>query len=174
MFNPFKKKYTDDEQKLFHFLNNIKHFELLNEEELSQLIPYMYERTYNQDEVVFFRDDPSYALYIVKKGSISLNIDMNNKFEVLTTMSKGEPFGDNTFLENSKRIYSAIVTSERADLYVIPQINIHEIMDSHPTIRAKIMTSFAELYNDYTANLFKIYKSSFGFFELGSVYDKSD
>ena len=99
---------------------------------------------------------------------------MNNKFEVLTTMSKGEPFGDNTFLENSKRIYSAIVTSERADLYVIPQINIHEIMDSHPTIRAKIMTSFAELYNDYTANLFKIYKSSFGFFELGSVYDKSD
>jgi CRP/FNR family cyclic AMP-dependent transcriptional regulator len=174
MFNPFKKRYSDEELKLFLFLNNIKHFEFLNEEELSQLIPYMYERSYMQDEVVFFRDDPSYALYIVKKGAVSLNIDMNNKFEVLTAMSKGETFGDNTLLENSKRIYSAIVTSERADLYVIPQINLLEIMASHPAIRAKIMTSFAELYNDYTSNLFNIYKSSFGFFELGSVYDKTE
>lgn len=172
MFNPFKKKYSNEEQKLFEFLNQIKHFELLTEEELSLLIPYMYERSFNQDEVVFFRGDPSYALYIVKKGSVSLNVDMKDKFEVLTKVHSGETFGDNSVLENTKRIYSSVVTSERADLYVIPQINIHEIMDSNPQIRAKIMTSFSELYNDYTSNLFKIYKSSFGFFELGSVYDK--
>lgn len=171
MFNPFKKKYTEEELKLFRFLNKIKHFELLTEEELSLFIPYMYERTYNQDEVVFFRDDPSYALYIVKKGNVSLTIDVKDKFEELTVINQGGTFGDNTILENTKRIYTAIVASEKADLYVIPQINIHDIMESNPEVQAKIMTSFAELYNKYTSNLFKIYKSSFGFFELGSVYD---
>lgn len=132
---------------------------------------HMYLRTYNQNEVVFFRGDPSYALYIVKNGLVSLTIDVKDKFEELTSVSSCHTFGDNSFLEHSERIYSSIITSEKADLYVIPQANIHEIFESHPRIKAKIMTSFAELYNEYTSNLFKIYKSTFGFFELGMVYN---
>ena len=173
MLNPFKKKYTQEEQDLFNFMNEVKYFEQLTFEELSLFKPFMYERTYKQNEVVFFRGDPSYALYIVKNGEVSLNIDVKDKFEELTILSEKGTFGDNSILDNTERIYSSIVVSEKAELYVIPQINIHEIMNSHPEVRAKMMTSYAELYNDYTSNLFKIYKSSFGFFELGSVYNKT-
>jgi len=174
MFNPFKKKYTQEEQDLFSFMNQVTHFEELTDEELSLITPYMYERVYKKDEVVFFRGDPSFALYIIINGNISLNIDVKDKFEELTIVHAGGTFGDNSILENSKRIYSSIVASEKAELYVIPQINILEIMDDRPEIKAKIMTSFAELYNNYTSNLFNVYKSSFGFFELGSVYNKVD
>lgn len=171
MINPFKKKYTIEELNLFGFMSRLKHFEKLTFEEMSLFVPHMYLRTYNQDEVVFFRGDPSYALYIVKNGMVSLTIDVKDKFEELTTVTSGHTFGDNSILENTTRIYSTIVVSEKADLYVIPQANIHEIFESNPNVKAKIMTSFAELYNDYTSNLFKIYKSTFGFFELGMVYD---
>ena len=171
MFNPFKKKYNAEELSLFRFMSQIKHFEKLTYEELSHFAPYMYLRTFKQDEVVFFRVDPSYALYVVKNGKVSLRIDVNDKFEELTSVRPGETFGDNTLIHGTKRIYTSVVVAEKADLYVIPQANILDILDDHPQIRAKIMTSFAELYNEYTATLFKKYKSAFGFFDLGMVYD---
>ncbi len=154
-------------------MSQIRPFENLSYDELSQIAPCMYLRTFNQDEVVFFRGDPSYALYIVKNGKVSLRVDVNDKFEELTNVRPGEAFGDNSLLNNTTRIYTSVVVSEKADLYVIPQANLLDILDDHPQIRAKIMTSFSELYNEYTATLFKKYRSAFGFFDLGMVYDKS-
>lgn len=171
MFNPFKKKYTTTELNLFGFMSRLKHFEKLTFEEMALFAPHLYLRKYSQDEVIFFRGDPSYALYIVKSGMVSLTIDIKDRFEELTTVGSGTSFGDNSFLENTKRIYSSMIISEKAELYVIPQANIHEILESHPEVKAKIMMSFAELYNDYTDSLFKAYKSAFGFFELGMVYN---
>ena len=104
---------------------------------------------------------------------MSLRVDVNDKFEELTNVRPGEAFGDNSLLNNTTRIYTSVVVSEKADLYVIPQANLLDILDDHPQIRAKIMTSFSELYNEYTATLFKKYRSAFGFFDLGMVYDKS-
>ncbi|MFY0654247.1 MAG: cyclic nucleotide-binding domain-containing protein [Cyclobacteriaceae bacterium] len=172
MMNPFKKKYSSEELSLFRFLSKIKYFESLEYKELSHFLPSMYLRTYKQDEVVFFSGDPSYALYIVKNGKVSLQLDIKDKFEILTTVRPGETFGDNSLLNNTKRIYTSVVVSEKADLYVIPQANLLDIMNDNANIRAKMMTSFGELYNDYTSELFKKYKSEFGFFDLRMVYDQ--
>ena len=35
-----------------------------------EFVPYLYPRKYKKDEVVFFRDDPSQALYIVKREKL--------------------------------------------------------------------------------------------------------
>ncbi len=170
MKNPFKKTYTDTELSLFRFLARIKLFERLTFEELSLFTPYMFKRTFSQDEVVFFRNDPSQALYLIKSGSVSLNIDMQDKFEVLSILNKGQAFGDNSLLDNSRRVYTSIVISEKADLYVIPQVNILDVFENHPNVKAEVMNSLAELYNFYTTNLFNAYRSSFGFFNLGEAY----
>ncbi|UXP30634.1 cyclic nucleotide-binding domain-containing protein [Reichenbachiella agarivorans] len=173
MYNPFKKRYSPEEQKLFKFLSYIKHFETLTEDELSLFIPCMYLRKYKQNEVVFFNGDPSHALYLVKKGRVSLSINIKDNMEELSLVEGGDLFGDNAFLDGAKRIYNALVVSESAELYVIPQINLLDIMENHPEIKAKVMYAFAELYNQYTKNVFKEYKSNFGFFQLGRVYDNN-
>ncbi|SHJ78447.1 Cyclic nucleotide-binding domain-containing protein [Reichenbachiella agariperforans] len=173
MFNPFKKRYNAEEQEYFNFLSQIKQFEKLTNDELALFIPYMYLRKYKQNEVVFFSGDPSHALYIIKDGRVSLSIDIKDGFEQLSNITMGHSFGDNTFLDGTKRIYNAMVTSEQAELYVIPQINIFEILINHPEIKGKIMASMAELYNQYTSNIFKEYRSNFGFFQLSSVYDNN-
>lgn len=170
MINPFKKTYTPDEIALFNFLSRVKLFELLSPEEIALFTPYLYLRNYKEDEVVFFRNDPSHAFYIVKTGKVSLNIDIKDKFEVLTLVTEGKGFGDNVFLSNTKRIYSAVVISEEAEIYVIPQVNILEIFESHVHIKAKMLTALTDLYNGYTENLFKAYKSSSNFFNLAQVY----
>jgi CRP/FNR family transcriptional regulator, cyclic AMP receptor protein len=91
----------------------------------------MYLRSFNQDEVVFFRGDPSYALYVVKNGRVSLRIDINDKFEELLQIKPGQMFGDNTLIKDTKRIYTSVVISEKAEFYVIPQAHLLDIMDDN-------------------------------------------
>ena len=170
MINPFKKSYSREEINTFRFLSRIKLFSLLSNDELSEFVPYLYPRKYKKDEVVFFRDDPSQALYIVKRGEITLNIDINDRFEKLVEVKSGQAFGDNTLLANTKRLYTAVTSSDSATLFVIPQVNILEIFNSNDKIKAKMLTSLAEMYNQYTGNLFKAYKSSFGFFDIAEAY----
>jgi CRP-like cAMP-binding protein len=82
----------------------------------------------------------------------------------------GMAFGENALLGDSTRINSAIVISERAELYVLPKVNIREIFDNHCGIKAKMMESLSEMYDDFNTDLFKGYKSSFGFFNLSQVF----
>ncbi|NJN25092.1 MAG: cyclic nucleotide-binding domain-containing protein [Cyclobacteriaceae bacterium] len=170
MINPFKKSYTSKELNTFRFLSRIPLFERLDYKEMSYFLPYFYLREYKMNEVVFFRNDPGNALYLVKSGKISVNIDIDEEFEQLSVIKSGESFGESALLTVSNRIYTAIVHSERAELYVLPKVNIHEIFEGHPVIKTKMMESLSVLYHTYMVNLFKGYKSSLGLFNLSQVF----
>lgn len=171
MFKIFKKTYSEKDLLLFNFLRKNRLFEQLSDDELIRFQPYLYNRKYKENEVVFFTGDPSHAIYLVKSGIVSLNIDLKDTQEKLMTLRSGRLFGDNAILPHAKRIYTAVTITEEAELYVIPKVNVDELMNDHPVIKAKIMSAFAEIYNEYTASLFKTYKSSLGFFDLSTVYN---
>jgi hypothetical protein len=63
------------------------------------------------------------------------------------------------------------VATDQAELMVIPHFAIQEVFDSNPKIKAKVMTSLAEYYNENNRRLFKSYKNSFGFFNLGEMFE---
>lgn len=170
MINPFKKSYTSKELNTFRFLSRIKLFERLNYKEMSYFLPYFYLREYKMNEVVFFRNDPANALYLVKSGKISINIDIEEEFELLNVVKSGGAFGESALLADGHRIYTSIIYSERAELYVLPKVNIHEIFDGHSQIRTKMIESLGELYYKHMLNLFKEYKSSLGLFNLSQIF----
>lgn len=171
MRNPFTKRYTERELEMFDFMANIKFFERLSNKEMVRFIPAMHPRKYSKDEVVFFSKDPSQALYLVKSGNVCLTIDIKDNFETILEIKKGDAFGENSLLENTKRTYTAIITSEEAELIVIPHFAIQEIFESNPKTKAKIMTSLAEFYNINNQRLFKSYRESFGFFSLRQMFE---
>lgn len=170
MKNPFQKSYSADEISLFGFLSGIRIFEKLNEEEKAEFVPYLYLRKYKQDEVVFFRKDPSHALYLIKRGKISIFHDVGEEMEVLNQIGSSHSFGNNALIADTNRIYNAVVNSTDAELYVIPHVNIMDIFSSHPKIQAKLLASLTEMYDEYTKQLFASYKSSKGFFSLDLLY----
>jgi len=170
MFNPFKKTYSQKEKEQIGFLRKVQPFDLLSDDQLYIFLPYLYPRQYKKNEAVFFRKDPSQALYIVKSGEVELSLDRDGKMEALMDVKKAEAFGDNCFIKDSNRIYNAIVTSEEADLLVLPQGNILEIFDSKSKVKALILESLLTRYSNYTTRIFEVYKSSFGFFELKRAY----
>ena len=171
MRNPFSKTYEPEDLRTFDFLQGIKFFERLRQKEMARFLPAMHHRKYVRDEVVFFSKDPSQALYLIKKGSIDLTIDIKDNFETIMNLSKGEAFGENSLLEYTKRTYTALVVSEEAELIVIPHFAIQEIFDSNPKIKAKMMTSLAEYYNTNNQRLFRSYRESFGFFSLRQMFE---
>ena len=157
---------------MFRTLNRVKMFDRLNYDDLALFLPFLHLREYKSEEVVFFRNDPSNALYIVKSGKISINIDIQDEMQVLQVLKSGGFFGQNALLENTIRVYTAIVVSEVAELYVLPKVNVIEIFDRHPRIKAKVMTALAELYNDFNTKVFKSYRESLGFFTLDQAFKK--
>lgn len=171
MYNPFKKSYSESERRQFEFLAKVKFFERLRYSELVRLLPAIHKRKYLKSEVVFFRNDPSQALYILEKGRVHLSIDIKDSFETILRINSGEAFGENALLEGSKRIYTAIVDSEEASLWVIPNYAILEVFESDPKIQAKMITSLAEFYNHNNIRLFNSYQNSYGFFNLGQMFE---
>lgn len=171
MRNPFSKTYEPEELQMFDFLQGIKFFERLRMKELVKFIPTMHHRKYTRDEVVFFSKDPSQALYLVKRGQVNLTIDIRDNFETIIEINRGEAFGENSLLENAKRTYTAIITSDEAELIVIPHFALQEIFDSNPKIKAKMMASLAEYYNLNNQRLFRSYRESFGFFSLRQMFE---
>jgi len=170
MLNPFKRTYSRSELKTFDFLSQVVFFNRLKNSELQRFLPGIHYRKYMKDEVVFFSNDPSQALYIVRSGIINLTIDIKDNFEGILKLREGECFGENALLENTNRVYTAIVESEEADLMVIPHYAIQEVFDTNAEIKAKMITSLAEFYNQNNHRLFKSYQSSFGFFSLGQMF----
>jgi CRP/FNR family transcriptional regulator, cyclic AMP receptor protein len=171
MRNPFSKTYEPQDLQMFDFMQGIRFFERLRQKELARFLPAMHERKYMRDEVVFFTKDPSQALYLIRRGQIDLTIDVRENFETIMQLKRGEAFGENSLLENTKRTYTAIVTSDEADLIVVPHFAIQEIFDSNPKIKAKMMTSLAEFYNTNNQRLFRSYRESFGFFSLRQMFE---
>jgi len=170
MLKLFTKRYSPRERLLFRFLRKNELFEKLTDKEIEEFVPYLHLRTYAENEVVFFRNDPSQALYIIKSGHIKLNLDVNDQFEELLMLHPGASFGDNSILENTVRNYNAISCSDDCELYVIPQVNILDIFESNIHIKAKMVSAVAQYYDKYLTNMSKVYRESFGLFDLGQVY----
>jgi CRP-like cAMP-binding protein len=173
ILNPFRKIYTKKELDFFAFFKKVRLFEKLTEKELEEFIPFVHLREYKQNEVVFFRNDPGQALYIIESGEVELNLDLQEDFEPLALAKKYIAIGVNALLPDSERVYNAVARSEECWLYVIPQVNILEIFKYKPTIQAKMMTSLAEIYDENTKNLFNAYRRHIGLFSIGEAYMKT-
>lgn len=170
MKNPFRSSYTKEEMDIFSFLSQTVLFENLTAKEKSYFLPYLHERNFKRDEVIFFRNDPSQALYIIKSGTVDLSIDINKDVEHLNTIRRGNTIGENCLLKNTRRLYHAITSSETAVLYVVPKDSIFFIFENHIQVRVKMLESLAELHNSYAESLIKTYKASLGFFNLAQVF----
>ena len=172
--NPFQRNYSVRELNLFRFLGKNALFASLTKEEKYLFLPYLHVRVYKRNEAVFFRNDPSQALYIVKVGRVAIFLDVEDKTEQLQQVRVSESFGENALLAGTRRMYNAVVSSEACELYVIPQVSLLEILDKHPTVRARVMTALAEQYNRNNENLFRAYQTSFGLFDLAQAYQAEE
>jgi CRP-like cAMP-binding protein len=172
MYNPFRRTYSSQELAQFKFLTRTQLFSKLNNDELSYFLPFLYPREYKQDEVIFFRGDPSQALYIIKSGIVNISIDVGQRMEPLTQRKAHQSLGENTLVVNTKRLHNAVVYSEKAELVVIPQANLLEVFERKDAVKAKMYEALSIHFNTILSDLFYAYRTNEGFFELSQAYSK--
>ncbi len=172
MINPFKRTYTKSEQQFFEFLAQHKIFSELNKKELLMFLPFLYLRKYKQNEVVFFRNDPSQALYLLKTGEVTFQLDIGERFEPIARVLAPASIGNSALIHKARQVYSAVITSVESELYVLPRVNIEEIFERNPLVKAKMLEALTEIYHKDFATLFTSYQSTQGFFDLNHVFDE--
>jgi len=172
MFNPFKKTYATDELEMLSFLSKLILFSSLTNDENALFLPHLHKRTYSKEEVVFLRNDPAHALYILTAGEVVLTLDQDDTIEEITKLDKGSIFGETSLLMNKKRLVNAVTSSESATMYVLPQVSIRDIFNSNIKIKVKLLEAVANLYHDVNGDILKTYQNARGFFYMSQVYNK--
>jgi len=111
----------------------------LDEESLKELSAVARKRIYRQGEVIFHRDDPGTALYIVKEGKVKIGLTSPDGQEVsLTVFGAGECFGELAVLDGEPRSADAIAL-ERAELYALQRQDFVNVVLNHPKIAIQVM-----------------------------------
>ncbi len=172
MANLFQNKYSEQERDQFEFLRKNILFNGFTDKELNFIQPLMYERAFGENEIVFFRDDPSLALYFVYEGEISLYLDTDGVEENLIDVEKGYIFGENSIIEKAHRNYNAKVKGVSATLFVIPRAGLMSVLDRHPRLHSHVLTNLSSYFNGYIERVFSKYRENVGFFELSQIYEK--
>ena len=115
----------------------------------------------------------NWVAFFSQTGSEIVNIcEEINRWPDLIVTNRMDGF-DKINPELTKRLLNAVVSSQEASFYVIPQENIFNIFESNIEIKVKMLETLADMYNSYNANLFNAYQNSLGFLNLGQVYNSN-
>ena len=109
-------------------------------------------------------------MYLVKKGTVYLSLDIQDNEEQIMYCQENTCFGFNALLENQKRKNNAQITSEKAVLYVLPQTEIRVLLNSSKELKSKIYYNLSLNQNRIISNLFETYRKNIGFFELKKMF----
>lgn len=128
-------------------------------------------REYAKNEVIFFRNDPSLAVYVVKSGKIGLAFDVQEEWEYIHWYQEGASFGESSLLANTKRIVSAVSISSKTELYVWPQESLFELLAQDMTFKLQIMENLCRIQYDFEQKIFIHYRRTSGFFDIQGMFD---
>lgn len=154
--NPFKKRYSEEEEEFINFFRKTVLFNALEDSEILEFKPYIYERVYNPEEVVFHQGDPSKAMFFIKSGKVQLRMQIGEHSRRLATLTEGQILGDNCLVEDKAHPISAIIV-EKSILYVLAQTDIQKVFEEDKDIPHKVLSKFGELYYEWTTKvIFKL------------------
>src|SRR5437773_11566055 len=90
-------------------LLNVPIFQLLDNDELTELAAHIDEATFNPNQVIFKAGDPGGNMHIVMSGKVeTFVVDDDGERVVLSDVEAGEMFGELSLLDSEPRSASAV------------------------------------------------------------------
>lgn len=133
----------DREQEKPLELHEIDLFRRRKIETLAALEACMEKRSFTAGERIFARGDAGDALFLVRRGSVRivLPIDENKKYH-LSTFTRGNFFGEMSFLDQAPRSADAIADTE-VELYVLSRKRFDELAEEHKRVANNVLEGIA-------------------------------
>lgn len=151
--NIFKKE--EKSQKISNLLHQNKIFSSLTKKEIGVVEELVHERHYRAGETVFRQSEIGIGMYIIAKGAVDISVveledvtaSPSDKFSevLITKLKKGDFFGELSLVEDHGKRTAHATASEDSVLIGFFKPDLNVILQSHPTIGAKITMSLAEV-----------------------------
>lgn len=124
-------------------LQNTKIFEGIEPDALGALVDVMQREKYATGHVMFEKEDPGDAMYIILQGAVRIYIsDVEGNEFTIRTFHNGDILGEFALLDNDKRSTSAQVM-EDSDILMLHRDGFMEFLKNRPTIGLRMMQNLS-------------------------------
>lgn len=144
---PFTPKiYNKTEEKRLSIRSSLTNsflFNTLEGNELNIIIEAMKEKCYHKDEMIIQQGDFGDCLYLIDNGQLKCHKTFSTGEEKLVKVyDKGEIFGELSLLYNSPRAAKVIVSSQKANLWILDRETFSHIVKESAIAKRKRYEKF--------------------------------
>lgn len=124
-------------------LENVPFLAALEPADRRALAGYIRRRRYRRGEVIFQKDDPGHALFIVEEGAVRIYLPgLQGADLTLALLGRGHFFGDLSLLDGAPRSASA-AAAEDATLLVLDRSDFVQLIASRPRATLAVLAVVA-------------------------------
>lgn len=124
-------------------LENVPFLAALEAADREALAGYMRPRQFSRGDIIFHKDDPGHALFIVEEGSVRIYLPgIQGADLTLALLGRGDFFGDLSLLDGAPRSASAAAAGDSA-LLVLDRSDFVRLVSSRPSATLAVLAVVA-------------------------------
>jgi CRP-like cAMP-binding protein len=132
-------------------LSQIPYFSGLSQDELETVRQYVYEKSYERNELIVLEDAPAEALYFVVSGAVkAIKTSVEGKEQILHILRPGDSLNDVPIFDGGPNPAGAVAMSP-ATLYGIGKTDVDTILHEHPSVRINVIRVLAAVVRHYVS-----------------------
>ena len=163
---PLKKEEPVHIVRKSDLINNVSLFSVLSCEDMEKLALEIKMKRYGKDTILFLEGDRAEDLYIIKSGKITIyTIFDNGLAKDLVTLENGDILGEIGLIPEIPRTFSAKISSDKAELYIITRRDFLYMLRKYPSLNLNLLKIICNRIEKANNRLLK-------YFENYSLYIK--
>ncbi len=133
------------ETKLKEFISSNKDqlilFNMLNEGEVEQTIPYFELVKHKKGDILFNEGDEGDYIGIILSGALEVkkHTEFKGKQVIIASLKEGSFVGEMSLVNDKEPRSATVAASEDSELLVLTRDSLDSMIDQHPSIGAKIL-----------------------------------
>jgi CRP-like cAMP-binding protein len=135
------------EMNKIHFLKTVPFFGELSNWQLKKVSEIIFDRSYEQGEMIFEQGQPGAALFLIEEGRVNVEIMVQGQSLDLAVLEKGSFFGEMALLDESPRSASARALEPTRTL-ALYRSDLHRLIHSDPQTACQIYRALAKIVGD--------------------------
>jgi CRP/FNR family cyclic AMP-dependent transcriptional regulator len=125
---------------IINLLRSLPIFTGLGDGELRKIARLFTQKLFRPGEIVFRRGDMGNEAYVVMRGKVGIYLE--DESEPIATMTNGQIFGEQAFLDGAARVAKAVAT-EVSILLLIQRLAFNELVQREPHLGMVVMRNTA-------------------------------
>jgi CRP-like cAMP-binding protein len=128
-----QRKQDEEYARRVDALSRVDVFRALDAEKIDRLARRMRMIIYGPGEVVLRQGDPGDSLYVVRSGSVAVQLGASAARKTVATLAAGQFFGEMSLMTGESRA-ATVVAKTDCECYIVDKEAFQEILDERPEL----------------------------------------